>query len=158
MSGCLLLFSYCECMSNVTALLLLSFGCTHIKYMNRVCVLAVRCTGKKKKKTVFIWLRGFQRAVRRSLRLDLPRVRGEWEITRAVRREEVKNNLSSLCSLSHSLLSCCPSHLCCFFFLLWSQTGICQTHRISAAFFPSRILREIISCCYNANVDPFTSR
>lgn len=78
-----------------------------------VCVLSVRCTEKKK---VFIWLRGFRRAVRRSLRLDLPRVRGEWEITRCVRREEVKNNLSSLYSLSHSPLSCCPSHLCSFFF------------------------------------------
>lgn len=110
---CLLLFSYCECMSNVTVLPLLSFGCTHIKCMNCVCVLSVRCTEKKK---VFIWLRGFRRAVRRSLRLDLPRVRGEWEITRCVRREEVKNNLSSLYSLSHSPLSCCPSHLCSFFF------------------------------------------
>lgn len=52
---------------------------------------------------VFIWLWGFRRAVQRSFRLDLLCVRGEWEITSAVRRGKVKNNLSSLLSLSLSL-------------------------------------------------------
>lgn len=80
---------------------------------------------------VFIWLWGFRRAVQRSLRLDLPCVRGEWEITSAVRRGKVKNNLSSLLSLSYSLLpGCPPSHLCSFLSL---PSSLSLSHSYSSA-------------------------
>ncbi len=97
---------------------------------------------------VFIWLWGFRRAVQRSFRLDLLCVRGEWEITSAVRRGKVKNNLSSLLSLSFSLShpllpGCPPSHL-------WNVPSLAltrpsKTHWLIFSLF---ILScSLIACC-----------
>lgn len=100
---------------------------------------------------VFIWLWGFRRAVQRSFRLDLLCVRGEWEITSAVRRGKVKNNLSSLLSLSlslsHPLLpGCPPSHLWSIPSLALPRTS--KTHWLIFSFLLCLVLSLLVALCF----------